>query len=81
MSQVYLVPWWIVYERCADCIETECLTCRSDRHLTLRAVQAQDAPPNALIGPCDSPAQALARLGPLFRIDENGQMYFHVEVK
>lgn len=70
--------WWLIYERCSDCDEPNCLMCQSGRHLTLRMVQSAAMPDNALIGPADSKENLLARLGPLFRVDDDGQIYFHV---
>ncbi len=78
---VPLLPWWIVYERCANCVEENCLLCHLDRHLTLRAVQAQNVPDNALIGPCESKEVLLKRLGAnVFKFDEQGEMYLDIEI-
>ena len=70
--------YWLVYEPCPDCQARNCLQCvSSDRHLTIRAVQATEPPPNAINGPCDTPQDLLDRMVRFFAFDpETGIMYF-----
>lgn len=82
MNTNFLHGWWIVYERCPECSEVACLSCRRDRHLTLRAIESYHEPPNAIVGPCATKEQLINRLGyQMFKIGEDGEMYFHIEVK
>lgn len=63
--------WWLVYERCDDCTEHDCLQCRREkRSLTLRMVQAEERPANSLNGPCLTPQEMMDRIGEFFVLDE-----------
>lgn len=72
------MSFYLTFEPCPDCIAKNCLQCvLTDRRLTIRAVQSETPPLNALNGPCETSQDLLAHMARFFDFDpETGIMYF-----
>jgi hypothetical protein len=78
-----MMPHWLVYNRCPDCMEKSCLQCRRpERQLTLGIIKTEDyeAPLNALNGPFETAKKALELISEFFEVDEaTGLIHFKVK--
>jgi hypothetical protein len=72
------MPFFLVYEPCADCADAHCLQCvKPGRQLTLRAVHAEMPPERSINGPCETPQDLLNHMAKFFDFDPStGVMLF-----